>query len=166
MASHRSQIAAPEHPPGMRGLQLSVALPAEARRGRARFEHHPEMPVWQCGDARVTVIAGQFGEARSPALVHTPLVGAEVVFAAAARQHLPLDPRFEYGMVAMSGAAAVAGTRLEPGSLLYLGVGRDELTVDAPDETRRACSPDRNGAPSARRRLQAAVSAEMPGEKP
>jgi redox-sensitive bicupin YhaK (pirin superfamily) len=131
-----SEFTPPEHPPGMHGLQLWVALPAEARRGPARFEHHPEMPVWQCGDARVTVIAGQFGEARSPALLHSSLVGAEVTFAGPARQPLPLDPGFEYGMVAMSGAATVAGTHLEPGSLLYLGIGRDEVTVDAPGDAR------------------------------
>jgi redox-sensitive bicupin YhaK (pirin superfamily) len=39
-------------------------------------------------------------------------------------------------MVTMSGGATVAGTRLEPGSLLYLGAGRDELTVDTPGEAR------------------------------
>jgi len=131
-----SEYTPPEHPAGMHGLQLWVALPAEARRSPARFEHHAGMPVWQCGEATVTVIAGEFGDARSPALVHTPLVGAEVVFAGPARQSLPLVPGFEYGMVAMSGAATVAGTELKPGSLLYLGTGRDEITVDAPDATR------------------------------
>src|SRR3954466_688311 len=113
-----SEYTPPEHPAGMHGLQLWVALPAEARRSPARFEHHAGMPVWQCGEATVTVIAGEFGDARSLALVHTPLVGAEVVFATPSRQNLPLVPGFEYGMVAMSGAATVAGTELKPGSLL------------------------------------------------
>ncbi|GIE90817.1 pirin family protein [Actinoplanes regularis] len=125
-----SEYTPPEHPAGMHGLQLWVALPERARRGPARFEHHASLPVWRCGDAAVTVIAGEYGTERSPALVHTPLVGAEVVFDGPARQRLPLNPSFEYGMLAMSGAASVAGTGLEPGSLLYLGTGRDEFTVD------------------------------------
>jgi redox-sensitive bicupin YhaK (pirin superfamily) len=131
-----SEYTPPEHPAGMHGLQLWVALPAGARRSPARFEHHASMPVRQFGGSTVTVIVGEFGGARSPALVHTPLVGVEVVFAGPARQSLPLNPGFEYGMVTMSGSATVAGTELKPGSLLYLGAGRDEITVDAPDAAR------------------------------
>ncbi|MEU4557142.1 pirin family protein [Actinoplanes sp. NPDC023936] len=131
-----SEFTPSDRPPAMHGLQLWVALPTQARQGPARFEHHASMPVWQCGDARVTVIVGEVGDARSPAQVHTPLVGAEVVFEGAAAQSLPLNPTFEYGMVAMSGSATIAGTELKPGSLLYLGAGRDEVTVDAADEAR------------------------------
>lgn len=42
---------------------------------------------------------------------------------------LPLDPGFEHGVLVMSGAAEVAGVRLTPGSLLYLGTGRCEIDV-------------------------------------
>jgi redox-sensitive bicupin YhaK (pirin superfamily) len=66
----------------------------------------------------------------------SPLLGAELVYAGPASHELPADPSFEYGMLAMTGAATVAGTTLQPGSLLYLGAGRDEITVQAPGPAR------------------------------
>jgi redox-sensitive bicupin YhaK (pirin superfamily) len=131
-----SEYTPPDHPADMHGLQLWVALPRDARHGPARFEHHPSMPVLQHGAATVTVVVGQLGPARSPAEVHSPLLGAELVYAGPASHELPADPSFEYGMLAMTGAATVAGTTLQPGSLLYLGAGRDEITVQAPGPAR------------------------------
>jgi quercetin 2,3-dioxygenase len=131
-----SEYTPPDHPPGMHGLQLWVALPDAARHGPPRFAHHRGMPVQRFGDATVTVVAGELGLARSPAEVHTPLLGAEILFAGAGRLRLPADSCFEYGMLAMTGTATVAGTDVTPGSLLYLGAGRDEITVDVPGPAR------------------------------
>ena len=39
----------------------------------------------------------------------------------------PLDPDFEYAVLAMSGEAEVDGVPVLPGSMLYLGCGRTEL---------------------------------------
>jgi redox-sensitive bicupin YhaK (pirin superfamily) len=114
----------------MHGLQLWVALPEDARRGAPRFSHHPTMPVLRHGAATVTVVVGEFDSVRSPARVHTPLVGAEVVFAGPDRQRLPAEPGFEYAVLVMSGAADVDGVGLAPGSLLYLGRGRSGIGVD------------------------------------
>jgi redox-sensitive bicupin YhaK (pirin superfamily) len=125
-----SEHSPPQHPPGMHGLQLWISLPDHARHDAARFEHHPSMPVLRDGDATVTVVIGQLGAARSPARVHTPLLGAEVLFDGPARHQLPVDPAFEYGMLAMSGTATVAGTDLSPGSLLYLGQNRSEISIE------------------------------------
>jgi redox-sensitive bicupin YhaK (pirin superfamily) len=131
-----SEYTPPEHPMGMHGLQLWVALTEEARHGPARFAHHPSMPVLQHGAATVTVVAGQLGPARSPAQVHSPLLAAELLYAGPASHRLPADPSFEYGMLVMSGTATVASTTLQPGSLLYLGAGRDEIAVQAPGPAR------------------------------
>ncbi|GAA3441462.1 pirin family protein [Planomonospora venezuelensis] len=126
-----SEQSPPDHPPGMHGLQLWVALPEEARHGEPRFEHHAELPVLRTGEATVTVVAGALGPARSPARVHTPLVGAEILFAGPGGCVIPADPGFENAVLVMSGAAEVAGTPLSPGSLLYLGRGRSEIPVGA-----------------------------------
>jgi redox-sensitive bicupin YhaK (pirin superfamily) len=131
-----SEYTPPEHPAGMHGLQLWVALPDVARHGPARFEHHRSMPVQQHDGATVTVLVGELGEARSPAQVHTPLLGAEVLFADAAQLRLPADPAFEYGLLAMTGTATVSGTQLAPGSLLYLGTGRNEIRIETPGPAR------------------------------
>jgi hypothetical protein len=120
----------PDHPPGIHGLQLWVALPEPVRHDGARFEHHPALPVHDDGDAAVTVVVGELGTVRSPARTHTPLVGAQVRFDRAGRVRLPLDRDFEYGVLVMSGVVRVVGVTLAPGALLYLGRGGSELAVD------------------------------------
>jgi quercetin 2,3-dioxygenase len=124
------------HPPLMHGLQLWVALPDRARSGEAGFEHHPGLPSIRVGDASVTVVAGECGPARSPATVHTPLLGAEVLFAGPGQGRLPVPSEFEVGVLVMSGAATVADVELTQGALLYLGRGRTEVPIDAPAATR------------------------------
>jgi redox-sensitive bicupin YhaK (pirin superfamily) len=113
----------------MHGLQLWVAMPQEARHAPPRFEHHADLPVLPVDGLTVTVVVGAFGTARSPAAVHTPLLGAEVVVPAGAAGRLPLSPGFEHAALVLDGSAKVAGSVLTPGSLLYLGTGRGELTV-------------------------------------
>jgi quercetin 2,3-dioxygenase len=131
-----SEYAPTEHPAHMHGLQLWLALPEDARHGSARFEHYDSMPVQRIGGATVTVVVGRLGPARSPARVHTPLLGAEMFFTAAASQRLPVDPAFEHGLLVMSGTATVGDTDLAPGSLLYLGPGRHEIPVAVPGAAR------------------------------
>jgi redox-sensitive bicupin YhaK (pirin superfamily) len=126
-----SEMSPAEHPPVMHGLQLWVALPEEERHGHPRFEHHAELPVLRDGTATLTVLAGRFGAAESPAGVHTPLVAVEVVLPGPGSHRLPLDPAFEYGVLTMSGAVDVGGATVTPGALLYLAPGRSELTVEA-----------------------------------
>jgi len=123
-----------EHPPTLHGLQLWIALPEEARHGPARFEHHGDLPVVTADRVRATVVVGELDGARSPAVVHSPLVGADVALDAGADTRLPLRPDFEYAVVMVAGRAGVAGDELGVESLLYLGTGRTELrlTAEAP----------------------------------
>ncbi|MEH1057505.1 pirin family protein [Micromonospora sp. CPCC 206171] len=119
------------HPPVMHGVQLWVALPDPARAGAADFAHHAELPRWRDGELDLTLLVGELRGERSPAVVHTPLLGVEVEARDAATATLPLRPDFEYGLLAMSGAAQVDGLDLAPGALLYLGAGRDRLDLRA-----------------------------------
>lgn len=122
-----SEESPPDHPPTMHGLQLWVAMPEHARHTGAEFVQHRQLPQAQERAATVTVAAGEVGGLRSPVVTHTPLVGAEVQLAGDTR--LPLEPDFEYGALVMTGAAEVAGTPLQPGSLLHLGTGRRDLAL-------------------------------------
>ncbi len=126
-----SEESPPEHPPVMHGLQLWVALPDDARHGEPRFEHHASVPVVRDGPVTVTVVVGAMAGVRAPALVHTALVGAEVVLPAGACTSLAVEPDFEYAALVMTGSAEVAGTMVEPGALLYLGRGRSTLPLGA-----------------------------------
>jgi quercetin 2,3-dioxygenase len=131
-----SEESPPDHPPRMHGLQLWVALPEHARHTDATFAHHPQVPSVRDGDATITVVAGEIGGVRSPALLPTPLVGAEVTMPAHGFVRVPLRPGFEYAVLVMTGAAEVDGIALAPGALLYLGEGRTDLTLRAGEESR------------------------------
>ena len=120
----------------LHGVQLWVALPDTERRGPARFEHHPEMPRERVGDIAATVLVGELLGARSPAQVHTPLIGADLHLADAGRGIVPLDPFFEHGVVVLDGHARVDGELIEPGNLAYLGRGRDQLSVTSDQPSR------------------------------
>jgi hypothetical protein len=117
----------------MHGVQLWVGLPDSARHGPPGFDHHPSVPVLRDGGATVTVVVGEVGGERSPVRAYTPLVGAEVLLSAGGRLRLPLEPDFEYGLLAMNGTAEVDGGALPPGSLLYLDRGRSGLDLRADD---------------------------------
>jgi redox-sensitive bicupin YhaK (pirin superfamily) len=125
-----SEESPPDHPKGMHGLQLWVALPEDARHRPPSFAHHHALPTLRDGDVTVTVIVGEFDSVRSPASVHTPLVAAEVRCRGLAARRLPLVPEYEYGVLVMSGVAEVAGVELSPGALLYLGHGRSEVAIE------------------------------------
>jgi redox-sensitive bicupin YhaK (pirin superfamily) len=128
--AHSEESPTP-HPPVMHGLQLWVALPESARHGAPRFDHHPDVPGFEQDGATVTVVVGSIGDVSSPATAYSPLVGAEIVLAAGASVRLPLDPSFEYGALAMTGAADVSDTELKPGVLLYLDRGRSDLVLES-----------------------------------
>jgi redox-sensitive bicupin YhaK (pirin superfamily) len=126
--SHSEESPA-DHSPVLHGVQLWVALPDHARRMDPAFAHHPDLPVLRDGAAAVTVVMGELAGAASPARCHTPLVGAEATFDGAGTLRLPVDPDFEYAVLALAGAVEVDGVPLTPGPLLYLGTGRSDLDL-------------------------------------
>lgn len=117
----------------LHAVQLWVALPQGSADGPASFEQVTDPPVWSAPGLRATVFVGAVGDARSPAVVHTPLVGADVAVGPGGAT-LPLDPAFEHAVLVLRGRATVAGTELGPGPLLYLGDSRTgvELEAEAP----------------------------------
>lgn len=127
----------PEHRPDtMHGLQLWVALPDGARTGPADFHHHPDLPHWRDGGLAVTLLVGELAGARSPAVVYTPLLGAQLEPTGPDPVSVPLRADFEHGLLALSGAAGVDGVTLRPGALLYLPPGRRTVTVRAQPDCR------------------------------
>jgi redox-sensitive bicupin YhaK (pirin superfamily) len=117
------------------GVQLWVALPEATREGPPAFEHHAELPRHGIGPFTATVLVGELGDARSPARADTPLVGAEVV-TGGGRADVPLDPAFEHALLVLEGAVDVEGRALAPGTLAYLGTGRDGVALAAAGPTR------------------------------
>jgi redox-sensitive bicupin YhaK (pirin superfamily) len=120
-----------EHGRMLHGAQLWVALPEEHRHTEPAFEHHAELPVVAGQGLKATVILGELDGTASPGTAYTPIVGADLELAGGAEVRLPVEPDFEYAALAMSGVAEVDGVRMEPGSMLYLGCGRNELPLRA-----------------------------------
>ncbi|GAB3146546.1 pirin family protein [Micromonospora sonneratiae] len=131
-----SEQSPSDHPPLMHGLQLWVALPDEARHGRPGFAHHADIPVLPGSGMKVTVLVGEFDGVRSPAVVHTPLLGVQIELSTDGVTRVPLDAAFEHGVLVLSGAAEVADVTLKPGSFLYLAPGQRELTIRGGAESR------------------------------
>lgn len=117
------------------GVQLWIAQPEATRNGEAAFEHHGSLPqVDLDGGGRGTVLMGSFAGATSPARTDTPLVGADLVFEAALAA--ALDPGFEHALIVVEGSVTLDGRDIAPGSLAYLGLGRDELDLVTDDHAR------------------------------
>jgi quercetin 2,3-dioxygenase len=128
--SHSEESPA-AHARYLHGAQLWVALPEAHRTVEPHFQHHADLPTVQAPGLTATVILGELDGALSPGTTYSPLIGADLALTAGAESALPLDPDFEYAVLAMSGEAAVDGVPVQPGSMLYLGCGRTELPLRA-----------------------------------
>jgi redox-sensitive bicupin YhaK (pirin superfamily) len=128
-----SEMTPSAHSPVLHGVQLWVAMPDPSRDVGPAFAHHADLPVLHQPGVRVTVFAGAVDGATSPAGMYTPIVGAEVVLATGAQARLPLETGFEHAVLVVSGTASIDGEPLATGPLLYLGTGRPDLVVAAPD---------------------------------
>jgi quercetin 2,3-dioxygenase len=126
-----SEESPPDHPGALHGVQLWTALPARHSRTDPGFEHVPELPIAETGGMRVTVLVGEMLGARSPARAWSELFGADVDIRSAAAGDLPLRTDLEYGAVVLAGEAGIDGIAVRPASLLYLGMGRREVSVRA-----------------------------------
>ncbi|WP_407361347.1 pirin family protein [Microbacterium sp. LBN7] len=131
-----SEYSIGDDPIPLDALQFWVVLPESTRHGAAGFERHTELPgvalTADAGaDATATVVLGEFAGVRSPATVHTPIVGTEIVLAPGSRVRLPLRPDWEHALMLVEGDAVVSEHPMERNDLLYLGDSRDEVEVSS-----------------------------------
>ena len=124
-----AEVSPRDHSRLLHGAQLWVALPGTDRDTGPAFEFHSGLPVVTGGGLSATVIMGEVDGAASPGTAYTPLVGADLSLRAGTAVRPPLEPDFEYAVLAMSGTAEVDGVQVSRGSLLYLGCGRDGLPL-------------------------------------
>ncbi|MDF2561415.1 MAG: pirin [Microbacterium sp.] len=133
-----SEYSIGDGPIPLDALQFWVVLPDSARHGAAGFERHTELPsvalpAEEGADAEATVVLGEFAGVRSPATVHTPIVGAEIVLTPGSRVSLPLRSDWEHALMLVEGDAVVAEHPLDRNGLLYLGDSRDTVEVESRD---------------------------------
>ena len=119
------------HPRFLHGAQLWIALPDAHREVAPHFQHHATLPGFTSDGLTTTVLMGSIGGATSPGTAYSPLVGADLKLRPAADVELPLEPDFEYAVLAAGGSATVEGAPVEHGSMLYLGTGRRTVRLRA-----------------------------------
>lgn len=127
--SHSEESPKP-HPADLHGLQFWIALPELARHNDPAFDHHPKLPALTRDGLEMSLIVGEALGERSPAKLHTPLMGLDIKLADVGRRRLPLDPHFEHALLPIAGSVTVEGRQAEPGALCYLGAGRDGLLLE------------------------------------
>ncbi|MFO1320547.1 MAG: pirin family protein [Burkholderiales bacterium] len=110
-------------------VQLWIALPEVFRTIAPAFVNYPTLPVVRRDGVEITVLAGTHADASAPTQVYSPLVGLDIVATAPAQTALPLEPRYEHGLLVLEGEAEVDGQCAVPGTLLYLGARRDVLPL-------------------------------------
>ncbi|WP_372345691.1 pirin family protein [Streptomyces sp. KL116D] len=128
--SHSEESPRP-HARFLHGAQLWVALPDAHRHTDPHFEHHDALPTVTAPGLTATVVLGTLDGATSPGTTYSPIVGTDLALSRGADVRVPLERDFEYAVLSMSGEAHVDGVPLLPGSMLYLGCGRNELPVRA-----------------------------------
>ncbi|MCG2576193.1 pirin family protein [Dechloromonas sp. XY25] len=114
----------------LHAAQLWIALPPEAENCPPAFAHHPDLPQWQQGGARLTLLAGTYARWTAPAHVHSPLLGLDISSDGPASVDLSLDPAFEYGLLPLVGEASIEDERFQADEFAYLGDGRSSLQLD------------------------------------
>jgi len=122
--------------PTMHGAQLWVALPDSARDHAPFFEHFVPTP-FDVDGATVRVFLGTLLGATSTASTFTELLGAQIDLPAGASIELPVDSRFEHGVLLDAGQLTIESSALPVSHLAYLEPGRSTLRLEAGAEPTR-----------------------------
>lgn len=113
----------------LHGVQLWLALPEATRSQEAReFEHYaPEVTSFDGGE--LLVFLGQLWGTRSPVTTHSPLLGAEIRLRPGAGVDLPIDERFEHGVLVDAGDITVENVPVPVNAIGYTGAGLEEMRI-------------------------------------
>jgi hypothetical protein len=124
-----SEVSTPETSV-LHGVQLWVALPESVREMSPAFEHVVPQEATDAGIGCKVFIGSWLGQT-SPATVHTPLLGAELVLQPRTSVELPLERDFEHGLLVDSGDVTVGGAPVGRAALAYLPPGTRSLALTA-----------------------------------
>lgn len=116
----------------LHGVQLWVALPADAAQTDRDFAHYVPTPIERDGLV-ARVFLGDLLGSTSPVVPFSPLLGAELVLDAGATVELDVKPTFEHGILVDSGVVRIenSATPLEVArtEMAYIGLGATTLRL-------------------------------------
>ena len=122
----------------LHAAQLWIALPEADQDTQPRFDHYPDLPNWQEGEATFTLLIGEHGGRQAPTLRFSPMLGLDLHNGGQIESalSLPLDPSFEHGLLSLQGELAASGKPLAPEELLYLPPGTEQVQLTLAPGTR------------------------------
>jgi redox-sensitive bicupin YhaK (pirin superfamily) len=125
-----AEVSPDSAPTFLHGVQLWTCLPDQDRDTTpADFRHIADLPTYTEAGMTVEVFMGSMAGRASSAPAFTPLVGAQLRLSPGATGTVPLDPGFEYGVLAAQGSVSVDGIDVPHNAMSYLGEGRSSLSV-------------------------------------
>lgn len=127
---------APDTETRMHAAQLWIALPDDKINMAPQFDHYPVLPVVEKDNIEFTVLVGEFMDTVSPVQVHTELLGIDVFAKEQTKTRIPLNPKFEYGFMALEGDAIVNGHDLNSDNMVVLEPGISQIEVELPKGSR------------------------------
>lgn len=121
----------------LHGVQLWVALPADAADDPRGFDHYVP-PVRTVGDdVQLRVFLGELLGESAPVRTATELLGAQLDLPAGASVELPVDPRFEHGFLVDTGRLSISNSTADPlewAQMGYVGLGASRIVLTNPGD--------------------------------
>lgn len=121
---------APDTETKMHAAQLWIALPDDKLTIDPAFNHYPELPVVHQSGIEFTVLVGEFLNTVSPVKVHTELLGVDLFAEKSTQARLVLNPKYEYGFMALEGTASINGHHLNEDNMVILEPGLEHVEVE------------------------------------
>lgn len=119
--------------------QLWIALPKDKESIAPDFEHYPVIPHIKNDNHEIYVLVGDFEQQHSPVEVHSPLSALDIKATQDTTITIPLNPKFEYGLLPLECHISVAGVAKKPrksDSPIYIPAGESSLKVTLNKESR------------------------------
>lgn len=113
----------------LHGVQLWIALPESERHREPNFIHYENIPVTQMGNVQIRVLAGEFQDVVSEVKVFSPLIGLELIALEDTLLLLPLNPKFEHGILPLIGSVEMASDSIDLDILFYLPRGKSNVPI-------------------------------------
>ncbi len=127
---------APDTETKMHAAQLWIALPDEKQNMAPQFDHYPELPVVEQDNIEFTILVGEYLNKTSPVKVHTELLGVDLTAKETTTTRLKLNPKYEYGFLALEGTANVSGHELNNDNMVAIETGISEIEITLPKGSR------------------------------
>lgn len=113
----------------LQGVQLWIALPDPVRHMEPNFIHYEDIPSVQLDNIKINILAGEFLNSVSPVKVYSPLIGLELHALEDSTTLLPLNPKFEYGILPLMGDIEIAHETIGLDTLLYSSCGLSQFPI-------------------------------------